>query len=185
MIREVLFRQKKRQKWTKSPIRAVVFVIMSLLSLLISWQGPVSLLLALGSSVAVVGIWCSDTAHIRAFSFPGVFLWLIYSILTHSLYPHDLQSHHTVVHCCWEHTGYLEKETVSAEQTSANITFPINTIRSSGWCFSPLCPDFLCMCYPYILHIPFSYAGLLHNLSNSGYWVKRSKTVVLVAFKVC
>ena len=64
---------------------------MSLLSPLISWQGPVSLLLALGSSVAVVGLWCSDTAHIRAFSFPGVFLWLIYSILTHS-YTHMISN---------------------------------------------------------------------------------------------
>ena len=54
-------------------------------------QGPISLLPALGSSIAVVGLWCSDTAHIRAFSFPGISLWLIYSILTHS-YTHMISN---------------------------------------------------------------------------------------------
>ena len=91
MIREVIFQQKCSKKWAKSPLWAVVFVIMSLISTLISWQGPISLLPALGSSIAVVGLWCSDTAHIRAFSFPGVFLWLIYSILTRS-YTHMISN---------------------------------------------------------------------------------------------
>jgi len=91
MIREVIFQQKGSKKWAKSPLWAVVFVIMSLVSTLISWQGPISLLPALGSSIAVVGLWCSDTAHIRAFSFPGVSLWLIYSILTRS-YTHMISN---------------------------------------------------------------------------------------------
>ncbi|MBQ8640696.1 MAG: YgjV family protein [Clostridia bacterium] len=96
MIREVIFQCKTSKKWAGSPVWAVVFIGMSLFSTTLSWQGPVSILPALGSSIAVIGLWCSDTAHIRAFSFPGVFLWLIYSILIKS-YTHMISNLITLV----------------------------------------------------------------------------------------
>lgn len=84
MGRETVFQLKSTKKWAQSRIWVVVFIIVSLTSAVLSWQGPCSILPAAGSSIAVIGLWCADPMYIRLFNLPGVSLWLIYAIITKS-----------------------------------------------------------------------------------------------------
>lgn len=82
MGRETVFQLKSTKTWAKSRIWVLVFIAVNLTSTILSWQGPQSLLPAIGASISVIGLWCADPMHIRMFSFPGISMWLIYSIIT-------------------------------------------------------------------------------------------------------
>ncbi len=81
MGRETVFQLKTTKKWAQSRIWVAVFIIVGISSTLLSWQGPASLLPAVGASISVVGLWCDDPKFIRVFSFPGISLWFLYSII--------------------------------------------------------------------------------------------------------
>ncbi|MBQ7982137.1 MAG: YgjV family protein [Clostridia bacterium] len=82
MIRETVFQLKTSHRWAQSPLWAVVFIAINLGSTVLSWQGPQSLLPAVGASIAVVGLWCASPLTIRLFSLPSTTCWLIYAALS-------------------------------------------------------------------------------------------------------
>jgi hypothetical protein len=47
-----------------------------------TWQGPISLLPAIGSALAVIAFYCKQPLHIRLFGLVAQLLWLIYTILS-------------------------------------------------------------------------------------------------------
>ncbi len=81
MGRETVFQLKTSRQWARSRIWVAVFISVGIASTLFSWQGPESLLPAVGSSISVIGLWCNDPKYIRVFSFPGITLWFVYSII--------------------------------------------------------------------------------------------------------
>ena len=52
----------------------------------LSWQGMISLLPTVGSSLNVFGLWCSDPKRLRLISLPALLSWLIYSVLVGSVW---------------------------------------------------------------------------------------------------
>ena len=63
----------------------LVFITVTMASSVLTWAGPISLLPAIGSSLAVMGYWCANPATMRKFILPGVVLWLIYAIAIFSI----------------------------------------------------------------------------------------------------
>ena len=63
----------------------VVFCILTIGFSALSWMGPESLLPMAGTCFAVIGYWCKDPAHLRRLVLCGIFLWLIYGVITISV----------------------------------------------------------------------------------------------------
>ena len=51
----------------------------------ISWQGYVSLLPAIGSSLVVIGFYCSDAKLVRILGIIGQSFWVVYSSIIFNL----------------------------------------------------------------------------------------------------
>ena len=62
----------------------ILFFVLSIISGIFSWQGVISLLPMIGSSVSIIGLWFSESKNLRIASLFAVSLWLIYAGLIHS-----------------------------------------------------------------------------------------------------
>lgn len=83
-VRSIVYMNKDKIKHGQIFI-PIVFVTITMASSFFTWVGPISLLPTLGSSLAVIGYWCTKPENIRKFNLPGVTLWLIYSIAIFSI----------------------------------------------------------------------------------------------------
>jgi len=84
VAREGVFYHKEK-KWASILLWPVLFVCANAVSTLFSWQGWISLLPLLGSSINVVALWCASPRWMRLLSIPALTLWEIYSILVGSV----------------------------------------------------------------------------------------------------
>lgn len=83
-FREGVFYHRDR-KWASSRLWLLLFVLVNVLLTALTWQGAISLLPMLGSSVNTLALFCKKTRHIRLLSVPALSAWLIYSVLTRSI----------------------------------------------------------------------------------------------------
>lgn len=81
VVRDVVFYNRERHKWASHRIWLYVFVLLMGLSPALTWMGPVSLLPATGSVLAVLGFYSLKPHHTRLFGLFAQSLWLAYSIL--------------------------------------------------------------------------------------------------------
>ena len=84
-VRELIFYQRGRKKWADHIIWLFVFILAMTLSPILTWQGPISLLPATGSTLAVIAFYCKRPVHTRIFGLFAQILWLIYTIVTFNL----------------------------------------------------------------------------------------------------
>lgn len=84
-LRGVCFAQKGRHKWASGVWMPVAFCLVTVAGSLLGWTGPESVLPMLGSCLAVVGYWCREPGQLHRFNFAGIFLWLVYGIVTLSV----------------------------------------------------------------------------------------------------
>ena len=84
-IREGVFYYKGK-RWASHLFWPFLFLFLNLVLTVLSWQGAISLLPVLGSSLNVLGLWCSDTKHLRMVTVPALSAWLTYSALVGSLW---------------------------------------------------------------------------------------------------
>lgn len=83
--RGICFAQKGKYPWASGIWMPVIFCLATTVSSILSWTGLISLLPLVGSCLAVVGYWCTDPRNLRWFNFAGIFLWLIYGVITLSV----------------------------------------------------------------------------------------------------
>ena len=83
--RGICFAQKGKYPWASGIWVPVIFCLATTVSSILSWTGLISLLPLVGSCLAVIGYWCTDPRHLRRFNFAGIFLWLIYGVITLSV----------------------------------------------------------------------------------------------------
>ena len=81
-IRDAVYMCRLKYKWANSYVWPCVFIVLFTISPVLSWQGPISLVPAIGSLFNVVGGFMKSPTLMRAFLFPCEFLWMIYAILT-------------------------------------------------------------------------------------------------------
>jgi len=84
MARETVFFNKDK-KWASSKLWMYLFAGLTLLSGILTWEGPSSLLPAVGSVCAVISFWCTKPLNIRLLAIPAQGLWTIYNIIHRSL----------------------------------------------------------------------------------------------------
>ena len=84
-VRGAIFYQKGKRAWANGIYLPIIFCIATIISSLIGWTGPESLLPMIGSCLAVVGFWQTSPSRLRRFNFVGMFLWLIYGFITLSV----------------------------------------------------------------------------------------------------
>ena len=84
-VRGVLFYQKGRHKWASGIILPIGFCLVTVGFSILGWTGLESLLPMVGSCLAVVGYWQTSQRALRRFNFAGIFLWLVYGVITFSV----------------------------------------------------------------------------------------------------
>ena len=80
IARSFVFYQRGRHKWADNPLWLVLFIVLTLISPILTWAGPISLLPAFGSIVCVFGYYLKNTFLLRIFSFVGEGMWLLYGL---------------------------------------------------------------------------------------------------------
>ena len=83
VVRGVVF-YNKGKKWASSNAWCAVFIFLSISSAFVNGFNAVNILPAIGSSIAVIGLWSTDTLTLRVFNLCGVSLWLIYTAIIFS-----------------------------------------------------------------------------------------------------
>ena len=82
IFREIVFYYRTQKKWASYRLWLFLFIVLMSLSPLLTWAGPISILPALGSSLAVVGFYLKNPTHTRIIALFAHGLWLIYTIAT-------------------------------------------------------------------------------------------------------
>ena len=83
--REMIFYHRGKKKWASHIGWLFVFLVAMSISPILTWQGPVSLLPATGSALAVVAFYCKRPVHTRILGLFAQGLWLTYTIMTFNL----------------------------------------------------------------------------------------------------
>lgn len=81
--RETVFYNNDK-KWAKSPIWILAFIVVSWVSVISTWQGPISALPATGTTFAIVGFSSNSAFVSRLLGIPAQMLWCIYTFCMHS-----------------------------------------------------------------------------------------------------
>ncbi len=82
--REGVFYHKEKP-WASHLFWPLLFVGVNAVSTVLSWQGPISLLPMVGSTINIIAFWCSSTKRLRLFALPAQTLWVIYSVAVSSI----------------------------------------------------------------------------------------------------
>ena len=85
VLREFVFYHKENKKWARSKVWLIVFLLLMGAASIFSWQGYVSLLPAIGSSLVVVGFYCSNPKLVRILGISGQSFWVLYSCIIFNL----------------------------------------------------------------------------------------------------
>jgi hypothetical protein len=81
-IRDAIYMCRLKYKWANSYVWPCVFIAMLAISPIVSWQGPISLVPAIGSIFNVLGGFMKSPMTMRLFLFPCEILWIIYAIVS-------------------------------------------------------------------------------------------------------
>ena len=84
IFREIVFYNREK-KWASSKVWLYVFLGLTVLSSVLTWEGPASLLAMAGMILAVFSFWNKDPLYICLLSIPSEMSWLIYNIIHHSV----------------------------------------------------------------------------------------------------
>ena len=84
IIRGIVFLNKEKVK-KAGIIVPILFSTVMLISSALSWDGIISILPAIGSTLGVIGYWCNKPENMRRVIFPGLVLWTIYTISVFSV----------------------------------------------------------------------------------------------------
>jgi hypothetical protein len=82
ITRDLVFYNRGRKKWASHIVWLFIYIVAMSISPFFTWQGPISLLPATGSALAVIAFYCKKPLHIRLIGLFAQLLWLTYTILT-------------------------------------------------------------------------------------------------------
>ncbi len=82
IVRSFVFFHRDSKKWAKGYLWLFLFLAATLISPVMTWAGPVSLLPAFGSVLACLGYYMRRPIMTKILNLPGIGLWLVYAILT-------------------------------------------------------------------------------------------------------
>jgi len=85
MLRNYIFSNKEKSEWRSSRRLLYGFLLLPLIVMVVTWDGYISLLPAIGASVFTYAIWQSKPLYFRTFTLVSVLIfWLPYTVLVGS-----------------------------------------------------------------------------------------------------
>ena len=78
-MRDIIFYYRNDKKWASHRIWLYIFLFVMGLSPVLTWMGPISLLPASGSMIAVVGFYCQKPLHTRILGLLSLIPWCLYA----------------------------------------------------------------------------------------------------------
>lgn len=84
IFRNLVSDAKTKHSWAKSKAWMYTFIILSLIALVFFWQGPLSILPALGIILGTYASWRDEPFKIRFFMLLATLVWVPYSIAIHA-----------------------------------------------------------------------------------------------------
>ena len=81
VLRDIIFYYRNDKKWASHRIWLYIFLVVMGLSPVLTWIGPVSLLPAIGSMIAVVGFYCQKPQHTRILGLTAMIPWFLYAMI--------------------------------------------------------------------------------------------------------
>ena len=81
VFRDLVFYHRTEKKWAAHRFWLYFFVVVFGLSPVLTWMGPVSLLPAVGSMIAVFGFYCRNPQHTRLLGLMAMIPWMIYAAI--------------------------------------------------------------------------------------------------------
>ena len=81
VFRDVVFYHRTEKKWAAHRFWLYFFVLVMGLSPVLTWMGPVSILPAAGSVIAVFGFYCRQPRHTRIQGLAAMIPWMIYAAI--------------------------------------------------------------------------------------------------------
>ena len=84
LLRSIVF-INNHKKWAKSPIWLAVFVTISVIAAIITWEDWYSILPSAAMVLTTVSYWMKSETKIRLITFPSSPCWLVYNIIVGSV----------------------------------------------------------------------------------------------------
>ena len=81
VLRDIVFYLRNDKKWAAHRFWLYFFVVVMGLSPVLTWMGPVSILPAAGSVIAVFGFYCQKPLHTRLLGLLAMIPWLLYAMI--------------------------------------------------------------------------------------------------------
>ena len=85
VFRSLVFYHRGKKKWATTPLWLVIFILLTMISPILTWAGPISLLPAIGSVFCVFSYYTQNTMLLRILSIFGEGLWLLYGLFGGSI----------------------------------------------------------------------------------------------------
>lgn len=82
IVREIIFFNRGKKKWATHKFWLFFFMIVMLVSPVLTWAGPVSILPAMGSCVAVICFYAEKPIMTKYLAYFAQGSWLAYAVLT-------------------------------------------------------------------------------------------------------
>ena len=83
LLRSVVF-INNHKKWAKSPVWLAVFVAISVVAAILTWEAWYSVLPSVAMILTTVSYWMKNETKIRLITFPSSPCWLVYNIIVKS-----------------------------------------------------------------------------------------------------
>ena len=84
LLRSIVF-INNHKKWAKSPVWLVVFIVISTVAAVLTWEAWYSLLPSAAMILTTVSYWLKNETKIRLVTFPSSPCWLIYNVIVGSV----------------------------------------------------------------------------------------------------
>ena len=81
VLRDLVFYHRTDKKWAAHRFWLYFFLLVMGLSPVLTWMGPVSILPAAGSVIAVFAFYCKEPKHTRILGLLAMIPWMIYSMI--------------------------------------------------------------------------------------------------------
>ncbi len=82
--RTAVFYYREEKAWAKHRAWLVFFLLVAIVSPILTWAGPISLLPAVGSILCCIGFYLHYPLAVKWVLLPGNLVWMTYSLLSHN-----------------------------------------------------------------------------------------------------
>ncbi len=82
ICRALVFYQRGRYKWADSPLWAVLFSVLAVVCVAVTWKSPIDILPAVGTIFTTIAYYMTDPKWIRRITLPSPPMWFVYHLST-------------------------------------------------------------------------------------------------------